>query len=100
VTRDRDPIDGDEAFREELEALLSAAEAGDVSQDAVAGLLTLYLARIRGDVRLPLGMEPDRARRFRERAAEHVGETMELELQVSTELLEEMALQLSAFETE
>lgn len=96
----REPIDDHETFREELEALLSAAEAGDVSQDAVAGLLTLYLARIRGDVRLPLGMEPGRARRFRERAAEHVGETIELELQVSEELLEEMALQLSAFDDE
>jgi len=90
-------IDDHEQFREELGDLLAAAEAGEVSHDAVAGLLTLYLARLRGDVRLPLGMEPPRARAFRERAADHVGETMELDVRVSEEMLEEIDLQLSAF---
>lgn len=91
-------VEDSEDLREALGALLVAAEEAGVSRDAMAGLLTVYLARLRGDVRLPLGMEPPRAREFRERAADHLGETMEVELVVTPDVLDEIDLQLSAFE--
>lgn len=93
-------IDGDEDFNEALGDLLVAADTAGVSQDTMAGLLTAYLARLRGDIRLPLGMEPERARHFRERAEEHLRETMEVEVVITPDVLEEIDLQLSAFESD
>lgn len=93
-------IEDIEDVRERLRRLLAEAEAADVSRDALAGLLTAHLAGIRGDVRLPLGMPPDRARAFADRANEHVGETMEVELRISAEVLDELELQLEVFETD
>ncbi|WP_336001626.1 hypothetical protein [Halorientalis halophila] len=90
-------IEDDEDFREALTALLEAAEAGNVSSEAVAGLLTLQLAGVRGDVRLPLAMPPERARRFTETARENVGERMEVELLVSEDVVHDLELQLQAF---
>lgn len=87
----------EERFRERVESLLDDA-AGEVEEDAVAGLLTAYLARLRGDVRLPLGMGPDRARAFRGRLDDHVGGTVEVELLVTDEVLAALDLQLSAVE--
>lgn len=91
-------IEDSEDLREALGALLSAAETAGVSTDAMAGLLTVYLARLRGDVRLPLGMEPARAREFHDRAADHLHETMQVELIVTPSVLDEIDLQLRAFE--
>lgn len=91
-------IDDNEDLREALGALLSAAEAAGVSTDAMAGLLTVYLARLRGDVRLPLGMKPAHAQEFHDRAADHLQETMQVELIVTPSVLDEIDLQLRAFE--
>lgn len=97
-TEDTEDIEDIDDFRAALRELLVAAEAAGVSHDAMAGLLTVYLARLRGDVRLPLGMEPERARQFRDRAADHRGESMEVELVVTPDVLDELDLQLRAFE--
>jgi hypothetical protein len=85
-------------FRRELTELLQNAEAAGVSPDAVTGLLTAHLAGMRGAVRLPLSMPPDRARTFTDRARDHQGDTMEVELHVSEDVLEELELQLQVFE--
>lgn len=86
--------------RAELSEVLVAAREGDVSQEAVVGLLTEQLAGMRGSVRLPLSMPPDRAREFTDRAADHVGETMEVELLVSEDVVADLELQLGAFDRE
>jgi len=91
-------IEDIEDVRTALINLVGEAEAADVSSDAVVGLLTAHLAALRGDVRLPLSMPPARAREFTERAGEHVGETMEVELVISESVLEELELQLQVFE--
>lgn len=100
MTESEFDIDDAEAFRERLDDLLAAADRGGVPSDAIAGLLTAYLAQLRGDVRLPLGMPPERAREFREQAAEHEHETMEVELLITEEVLDELDLQLSAFDAD
>lgn len=93
-----DSIDDVEAFRTELTELLAAAEEGDVSSDAVVGLLTAQLAGMRGDVRLPLSMPPERAREFTDEASEHIGERMEVDLLVSEDVIQDLELQLQVFE--
>jgi hypothetical protein len=93
-------IDDAEDFRTELAELLAAADAAGVDGDAVAGLLTAHLAGIRGSVRLPLSMPPDRAREFTDRASEHVGERMEVDLVVSEDVLADLELQLQVVEDE
>ncbi|RXK47297.1 hypothetical protein [Halorientalis pallida] len=93
-----EPIDDVEAFRTELTELLAAAEAGDVASDAVVGLLTAQLAGMRGDVRLPLSMPPERAREFTDEASDHVGERMEVDLLVSEDVIRDLELQLQVFE--
>jgi hypothetical protein len=91
-------IDDVEAFRAELTELLAAAEEGDVSSDAAVGLLTAQLAGMRGDVRLPLSMPPERAREFTDEASEHVDERMEVDLLVSEDVIRDLELQLQVFE--
>ncbi|SDF42740.1 hypothetical protein [Halorientalis regularis] len=91
-------IDDVEAFRAELTELLAAAEEGSVSSDAVVGLLTAQLAGMRGDVRLPLSMPPERAREFTDEASDHVGERMEVDLLVSEDVIQDLELQLQVFE--
>ncbi|WP_424017533.1 hypothetical protein ACOZ4N_16925 [Halorientalis pallida] len=91
-------IDDVEAFRAELTELLAAAEDGGVSSDAVVGLLTAQLAGMRGDVRLPLSMPPERAREFTDEASDHVGERMEVDLLVSEDVIQDLELQLQVFE--
>ncbi|SEO34933.1 hypothetical protein SAMN05216388_1011102 [Halorientalis persicus] len=91
-------IDDVETFRAELTELLAAAEDGGVSSDAVVGLLTAQLAGMRGDVRLPLSMPPERAREFTDEASDHVGERMEVDLLVSEDVIQDLELQLQVFE--
>ena len=91
-------IDDVERFRTELTELLAAAEDGGVSSDAVVGLLTAQLAGMRGDVRLPLSMPPERAREFTDEASDHVGERMEVDLLVSEDVIQDLELQLQVFE--
>lgn len=97
-SRDMDSIDDAEAFRAGLVELLTAAEEGDVSSDAVVGLLTAQLAGMRGDVRLPLSMPPARAGEFTEELRDHVGERMEVDLLVSEDVIRDLELQLQVFE--
>jgi hypothetical protein len=91
-------IDDAEDFRVALADLLAEAEAAGVDTDTMTSLLTAHLAGLRGSVRLPLSMPPDRAREFTERAREHAGEPMEVELVVSEDVLAELELQLRVFE--
>jgi hypothetical protein len=93
-----DTIDDAEQLRTAMTELLEAAEAGDVSSDAVAGLLTAQLAGMRGNVRLPLSMPPERAREFTDEASDHVGERMEVDLLVSEDVIRDLELQLQVFE--
>jgi hypothetical protein len=93
-------IDDAEDFRTELAELLAAADDAGVDSDAVVGLLTAHLAGLRGSVRLPLSMPPDRAREFTDRASEHVGERMEVDLVVSEDAIADLELQLQVFEGE
>lgn len=83
---------------ESLSDLLAAAEAADIPREALVGLLTARLAAMRGTVRLPLSMPPTRAREFTDRARDHVGETMQVELLVSEDVVDDLELQLDAFE--
>ena len=85
-------------FRAAFVELLTDAERADVSLDAMTGLLTAHLAAMRGTVRLPLSMPPERAREFTDRAREHRGETMEVELRISEAVIDDLDLQLQAFE--
>ncbi|MFB6165789.1 MAG: hypothetical protein ABEJ31_11575 [Haloarculaceae archaeon] len=87
-----------EDFRAALSALLADAEAAGVSRDARIGLLSAHLAALRGTVRLPLSMPPARARTFTDRAAERVGQSMEVELLLTDEVIDELELQLQVFE--
>ncbi|WP_299269768.1 hypothetical protein [Halorientalis sp.] len=91
-------IDDVGAFRTELTELLAAAEEGGVSSDAVVGLLTAQLAGMRGDVRLPLSMPPERAREFTDEARNHVDERMTVDLLVSETVIQDLELQLQVFE--
>lgn len=84
-------------FRDAVGDLLVEAE-GEVDETTMAAVLTTYCARLRDEVRFPLGMESGEARAFREELAGHVGEAVELEVAVTPELLEEIDLQLEAFE--
>lgn len=84
-------------FRDAVGDLLVEAE-GEVDEETMAAVLTAYCARLRGEVRFPLGMPPDEARAFRSELGEHVGEAVELEVAVTPELLDELDLQLEAFE--
>lgn len=93
-------IDDADAFREALGDLLAAAQAGGVSRDAITGLMMVYLAGLREDVRLPLSVSPDRAEAFRDRFADNLGETAEFELLVSQDVLDDVDLQLEAFRGE
>jgi hypothetical protein len=86
-----------EAFREAVGDLLVDAE-GEVSEETMAAVLTAYCARLRGEVRFPLGMAPDRARRLRAELDDRVGEAVELEVAVTPALLDELDLQLRTFE--
>lgn len=89
-------MDTDE-FRDAVGDLLVDAE-GDVDEATMAAVLTAYTARLRGEVRFPLGMGPGEARALRAELDDHVGETIELEVAVTPDLLEELDLQLRAFE--
>lgn len=91
-------MDTDE-FREAVGDLLVEAD-GEVDESTMAAVLTAYTARLHGEVRFPLGMEPEKARAFHEELREHVGEAVELEVAVTPELLEEIDLQLRAFSEE
>jgi hypothetical protein len=91
-------IDDIEDFRAALGDLMTAAEDASVSSDAMAGLLTAHLAGVRGSVRLPLSMPPARAREFTDEIAAHVGETMQVELLVSEDVVDDLELQLQVFE--
>jgi 4-hydroxyphenylpyruvate dioxygenase-like putative hemolysin len=93
-----DDIEDFEDFRAAFTDLLAAAETAGIDSDAVTGLLTAQLAAMRGAVRLPLSIPPERAREFTNRAAEHRGESMEVELVVSGSILEDLELQLQVFE--
>lgn len=93
-------IEDVEDFRAALGELMTAAEDADLSSDAMAGLLTAHLAGVRGNVRLPLSMPPVRAREFTDEISEHVGETMQVELLVSEEVIDDLELQLQVFETD
>ena len=95
-----DEIEDVEEFRAALTDLFAAADEGGVASDAVVGLLTAQLAGMRGDVRLPLSMPPGRAREFTADLRDHVGETMEVELLVSEDVIRDLELQLQAFEAE
>lgn len=86
-----------EEFREALGDLLESAQEAGVPQDSLTGLMTVYLAALREDVRLPLSVSPERAEEFHERFAENLGETAEFELLVSQEVLDDIDLQLEAF---
>ncbi|MFB6171119.1 MAG: hypothetical protein ABEJ23_01200 [Haloarculaceae archaeon] len=86
-----------EDFREALETLLMDAQGAGVPDDSLAGLLTVYLAALRGDVRLPVGVAPDRAEAFHDRFAENLGETAEFEVLITQEVLDDVDLQLEAF---
>ena len=93
-------IDDAEEFRTALSDLLAAAETAGIDSETMAGLMTAHLAGLRGTVRLPLSMPPDRAREFTDRASDHVGEPMEVELVVSEDVIDELELQLRVFEGE
>lgn len=93
-------IDDLEDFRGALGELMTAAEAAGVSNDAMAGLLTAHLAGVRGNVRLPLSMPPARAREFTDELTDHVGETMQVELLVSEDVIDDLELQLQVFESD
>jgi hypothetical protein len=84
-------------FRDAVGDLLVDAE-GEVDESTMAAVLTAYCARLRGEVRFPLGMEPERAREFRAELDDHVDEAVELEVAVTPDLLEELDLQLEAFD--
>ena len=84
-------------FRTALMDLLADAEQAGVSADAMTGLLTAHLAAMRGSVRLPLSMPPERAREFTDRAWEHRDETMQVDLHISEAVIDDLELQLQAF---
>ena len=100
MTDDAERIDDVQEFREALDDLVGAAQRGDVDDGAIVGLLTMYLAGLRGQVRLPLGMEPNEARPFADRLEDYVGETVEVDLVVTEDVISDLRLQLSAFEDE
>jgi FixJ family two-component response regulator len=91
-------IDDTEDFRAALADLLAEAEAAGIDTETTTSLLTAHLAAMRGRVRLPLSMPPERAREFTDRASEHVGESMEVELVVSEAVLDDLELQLRVFD--
>jgi len=92
-------VENADDVRGALADLLAEAETAGVSRDAMTGLLTAHLAAMRGAVRLPLSMPPERARDLTERARAHRGETMEVELQVSDAVIDDLELQLQVFES-
>ncbi|WP_255151234.1 hypothetical protein [Halorarius halobius] len=89
-------MDTDE-FRDRVGDLLVEAE-GDLDEATMAAVLTAYAARLRDEVRFPLGMEPAEAQALRGELDDHVGEVIELEAAVTPELLDQLDLQLRAFE--
>lgn len=93
-------IEDAEEFRAVLGDLLAAAQDGGVSRDAMTGLLTVHLAALRDDVRLPLSVSPERAEEFHQQFAENLGETAEFEMLVSQDVLDDIDLQLEAFRGE
>lgn len=90
-------IEDAEDFREALGDLLSEAQAAGVPTGELTALVTVYLAALREDVRLPLSVSPERAREFRDRFEENLGETAEFELLVTRDVLDDVDLQLEAF---
>lgn len=90
-------VEDAEDFREGLETLLMDAQAAGVPDDSLAGLLTVYLAALRGDVRLPVGVSPERAEEFHDRFSQTLGKTAEFEVLITQEVLDEVDLQLEAF---
>lgn len=97
MTEDDEITDAEE-FHAALVDLLAAAQAGGVPADAMVGMLTSYLTQLRGQVRLPLSMPPDRAREFTDRVRDRVGGTVEVDLYVTDEVVEDLELQLRALE--
>jgi len=93
-------IDSPETLREALTELLEKANENDIPRKTVVGLLTAYLAQLRGDVRLPLGMDPERAAQFRETAGDNINETIEVELRITQDVIDELDLQLRAIDPE
>lgn len=85
-----------ESFRTGLRDLLVAADEAGVEADAMVGLLTANLAALRGEVRLPLSIPPERAREFLAVARDREGETMEVELELTDAVADDVELQLSA----
>lgn len=85
------------AFRDAVGDLLAEAE-GELDEATMAAVLTAYTAQLRGRVRLPLDARPGEARALREGMVDHVGDTMEVELVVTDEVLAELDLQLRTFE--
>lgn len=88
-------MDTDE-FRDAVGDLLVEAD-GELDESTMAAVLTAYTARLRGEVRFPLGMEPEKAAALRAELDDHVGEAVELEVAVTPDLLEELDLQLGVF---
>lgn len=93
-------IQDGEDFREALGELLAAAQAAGVPTGELTALMTVYLAALREDVRLPLSVSPERARAFREQFADNLGETAEFEMLVTEAVLDDIDLQLEAFDDE
>lgn len=85
-----------ESFRTGLRDLLVAADEAGVEAEVIVGLLTANLAALRGEVRLPLSMPPERAREFLALARDREGETMEVELELTDAVAADVELQLSA----
>jgi len=100
MTDSDDTVADIDDVRDRLTDLFADAEAAGVERDALVGLLTAHLAAMRGSVRLPLSMPPDRAREFTDRASDHLGERMEVELLVSEDVVTDLELQLHVFEAD
>lgn len=88
-----------ESFRRGLRDLLVAADGAGVEAGTIVALLTANLAAVRGEVRLPLSMPPERAHEFLAVARDREGETMSVELELTADVADDVELQLSAIES-
>lgn len=84
-----------EAFRDTIG---EALDDTDAAPSATARVLEAYAASLRSRVRFPLDMTPAEARTFREEMADHAGDTLELEVVVTDELLDGLDIQLAAID--
>lgn len=85
-----------ESFRRGLTDLLVAADEAGVEAGTMVGLLTANLAALRGEVRLPLSIPPERAHEFLAVARDREGETMAVDLELTGDVADDIELQLSA----